>query len=151
MTASPRVDYVASARRHLKDAAILKAAGRQANAGQLFGFSVECALKATLVATGAAVDPDGNLLGKKQGGAWREHMPRLGQLVMAATVLPDGRSASLLNGHLHHLPTLATWHTDHRYFRTSAIPLATSLQGWEAAARNTDALLDDMKAQGLLP
>lgn len=150
MTTSPRVDYVASARRHLKDAAILKAAGRQANAGQLFGFSVECGLKAALVATKAQVDPDGNLLGKKQGGQWREHMPRLGQLVMAATVLPNGRSASMLNSRLHHLSALDDWHIDHRYFRAAAIPLASSLNGWELAALETDALLDDMKVQGLI-
>lgn len=150
MTTSPRVDYVASARRHLKDASILKAAGRQANAGQLFGFSVECGLKAALVATKAQVDPDGNLLGKKQGGQWREHMPKLGKLIMDATVLPDGRPASVLQSSLPHLSTLADWHTDHRYFRMSAIPLAALLADWELAALETDQLLDDMKVKGLI-
>lgn len=150
MTTPPRVDYVASARRHLKDAAILKTAGRQANAGQLFGFSVECALKAVLVNAGASVDSDGNLHGKQQNGQWREHMPKLGKLIMSATVLPDGRPAGVLQSSLPHLSTLADWHTDHRYFRISAIPLASLLDKWELAALETDALLDDMKLKGLI-
>jgi hypothetical protein len=143
----PKVDYVASARRHLKDAHVLQAAGRKANAGQLFGFSVECGLKATLVATGAPVDPDGNI---QHASGWRQHLPKLGTLITNISVLPDGRSASLIHGHLHTLSAFTDWHTDHRYFRTAAIPLASSLDGWEMAALETDALLDDMKVKGLL-
>jgi hypothetical protein len=143
----PKVDYIASARRHLKDAHILQAAGRKANAGQLFGFSVECGLKAVLVATGASVDADGNL---QRASGWREHLPKLGTLITKIHVLPDGRSASLIHGHLQHLSACTDWHTDHRYFRMSAIPLAPSLNGWELAALETDALLDDMKVQGLI-
>lgn len=37
------VDYVAAARRHLKDAHILMHANRQANAGQLLGFPLNVA------------------------------------------------------------------------------------------------------------
>ena len=147
MTTSPSVDYVASARRHIADAHVLQKAGRKANAGQLFGFSVECGLKAALVATGARVDADGNL---QRASGWREHLPKLGTLITKISVLPDGRSASLIHGHLCHLSACDNWKTDHRYYRMSAIPLASSLDGWELAALETDLLLDDMKVSGLI-
>lgn len=44
------VNYAAAARRHLSDGRILQGQGRHANAGQLFGFSVECGIKALLLA-----------------------------------------------------------------------------------------------------
>ena len=55
------VDYVESARRHRQDAQILMEADRQANAGQLLGFSVECGLKALLIACGVEPDPEGSV------------------------------------------------------------------------------------------
>ncbi len=146
-TPQPRVDYLASARRHIKDAHVLLHAGRKANAGQLFGFCVECGLKALLVRAGATVDADGNLL--KSTGL-REHMPKLGQLITTMTTLPDGRSAGMLHSHLAHLGMLRDWHTDHRYWRSPAIPLAASLDNWEMAALEVDSFLDDVISKGLL-
>lgn len=118
-----------------------------ANAGQLFGFSVECGLKALLVRTGAPADPDGNIL--KSSGL-RAHLPKLGQLVTGMTTLPDGRAASQLQSQLPHLNDMQDWHTDHRYWRSTALPLASSLSKWEMAALEMDALLDDAVGKGLL-
>ena len=141
MSATPKVDYMACARRHNKDAHILLHKGRKANAGQLFGFSVECGLKALLVRAGTAVDGDGNIL--KSSGL-REHLPQLGKRVTDMTTLPDGRAASFVLSHLPHLGTTHDWHTDHRYWRASAVPFASSLSNWEMAALEMDVLLDEV-------
>ncbi len=147
MIASPRVNYLSSARRHIKDAHILLHQGRKSNAGQLFGFSVECGLKALLVGSKVAVDSDGNIL---KGTGLREHLPKLGQLVNSLSTLPDGRAASILQSQLPHLNDMHDWHTDHRYWRASAVPTASSLEKWEMAALEMDALLDDATSNGLI-
>ena len=147
MSATLRVDYLASARRHVKDAHILLGKGRKSNAGQLFGFSVECGLKALLVGSGATVDADGNIL---KASGFREHLPKLGQLVNNMSTLPDGRTASILQSQLPHLHDMDDWRTDHRYWRESAVPSASSLANWKMAALEMDALLDDATSKGLL-
>lgn len=45
--------------RHWQDAELLGAAGRWANADQLYGFSAECGLKAVMVAHGMPVNAQG--------------------------------------------------------------------------------------------
>ena len=139
------VDYVAAARRHIRDAHQLQHAGRLANAGQLFGICVECGLKAPLVRGGAPVDADGDLV-----RPYKEHMPKLETLISGMTTLPDGRTASLLQSRLPNLGSLVNWKIDHRYWRESAIPLAASLQAWEWSALEMDALLDEATAGGVL-
>lgn len=140
-----KVDYVAAARRHLRDAQVLQHAGHLANAGQLFGICVECGLKSLLVRGGAAVDADGNL-----DWAYRKHMPHLDTLINGLTTLPDGRAASALQSRLPNLAALANWAIEHRYWREAAIPLATSLADWELSAREMDALLDEAAGGGVL-
>ena len=139
------VDYVAAARRHIRDAHLLQHAGRLANAGQLFGICVECGLKSLLVRGGARVDADGDLV-----WPYKEHMPKLETLISGMTTLPDGRTASLLQSRLPNLGSLVNWKLDHRYWRESAIPLAASLQAWEWSALEMDALLDEAAAGGVL-
>lgn len=140
-----KVDYVAAARRHIRDAHLLQHEGRLANAGQLFGICVECGLKSLLVRGGAAVDADGNL-----DWAYRKHMPQLNTLIAGLTMLPDGRSASLLQSRLPNLTSLANWAIDHRYWMESAISLSTHLGDWELAALEIDALLDEAAGGGVL-
>lgn len=139
------VDYVAAARRHIRDAHLLQHAGRMANAGQLFGICVECGLKSLLVRGGAPVDAHGNV-----DSAYRKHMPELGTLINGMTTLPDGRAASTLQSRLPNLTALANWKIDHRYWSESAIPLSASLQAWELAALEVDALLDEAAGGGVL-
>ena len=139
------VDYAAAARRHIRDAHLLQNAGRLANAGQLFGIGVECGLKSLLVLGGAPVDGSGNLT-----KPFREHMPLLGTLVTELITLPDGRAASTLQSRLPNLASLSNWKIDHRYWSESAIPLSGSLQAWEWAALEMDALLDEVTAGGVL-
>ena len=140
------VDYVAAARRHIRDAHILQHDGRLANAGQLFGICVECGLKSLLVRAGAPVDANGDLLDQ----AHRKHLPRLDTLINGMTWLPDGRAAGILQSRLPNLASLANWKIGHRYWRESAIPLAASLEAWEWSALQMDALLDEVAAGGVI-
>lgn len=139
------VDYVAAARRHIRDAHLLQHEGRLANAGQLFGICVECGLKSLLVLGGAPVNADGDLL-----PPYKTHMPKLDALIGSMTALPDGRAASVLQSRLPNLASLSQWKIDHRYWIEPAIPLSTMLQAWEWAALEMDALLDEAAAGGIL-
>lgn len=141
------VDYVASARRHLKDADILKQAGRSANAGQLLGFTVECGLKALLLACGVAPDPDG---GVPQGSPFRQHMPTLNnRLVSSGHLIPDGPRSAHYRAMVPNVVALSNWVVDHRYFRESALPLG-SLPQWEIAASEVNKMLDQAIVDGVM-
>lgn len=139
------VDYVVSARRHIRDAYLLQHHGHRANAGQLFGICVECGLKSLLVRGGAPVNANGDLL-----PPYKTHLPKLGTLISSLTTLPDGRAASVLQSRLPNLVSMAGWTIDHRYWSDSAIPLSTYLADWELAALEMDALLDEAAGGGVL-
>jgi hypothetical protein len=140
-----KVDYVAAARRHIGDAHLLQHHGHRANAGQLFGISVECGLKSLLVRGGASVDAEGNI-----SKPYREHLPKLDTLVNGLMTLPDGRSATVLQSRLPNLVSLAHWKIDHRYWSETKIPLSTHLGDWELAALEMDVLLDEVAGGGVL-
>jgi hypothetical protein len=140
-----KVDYVASARRHLKDADILMGSGRQANAGQLFGFTVECGLKALLIASGFAPDSEGGIT-----TPFRKHMPKLNnELVLSGHLIPDGPRAAHYLAMVRRVGDLNDWSTDHRYFKESALPLA-SLTKWGLAAREMNEILDQAVVDGVM-
>lgn len=135
MATSPkRVDYLASARRHSKDAQTLLSGGARPNAGQLFGLSVECGVKALLVRLGAAVTTDGTV---------QEHKRHIPSLITEITVLPDGRSIAELQAAAPSLTKITDWAIEHRYWRAKDIPL-DSLPHWQAAAKEMLAYLDDI-------
>lgn len=143
MSTAKRVDYEGCARRHFSDAGTLHHAGGHANAGQLYGFSVECGLKALLIQAGSPADADGTI-----AGGFKEHLPRLAQIITAMTTLPDGRSASVLLAAVPHLGKMHDWHVDHRYWKVAALP-RQSLPNWAAAAHEMVSHLDIVK-QGSL-
>lgn len=137
MTAThKRIDYLTSARRHCKDADTLMNTGGRPNAGQLYGLSVECGLKAVLVQRGRPTDADGNLAAEL-----RLHLPRLATEI---TTLLDGRAAGTLAAAVPHLTKLHDWKIEHRYWRSQEVPLASSLDHWQAAAREMLIHLDDL-------
>lgn len=141
------VDYVASARRHLKDAHILMHAGRTANAGQLLGFTIECGLKALLIACGIAPDPEG---GVSFDSGFRRHMPSLNsQLVSSGHLIPDGPRSAHYRAMVPNVGTLSDWSVDHRYFKESALPL-TSLPQWDLAALEMNEMLDQAMIDGVM-
>lgn len=145
--ASGKVDYVAAARRHLKDAHILMHANRQANAGQLLGFTIECGLKALLIACGIAPDHDGGI---PQGNSFRQHMPILSDRVISSGhLVPDGHRSSHYRAMLPNVVALSDWSVDHRYFRETALPL-TSVPKWELAALEMHEMLDQAIVDGVM-
>src|SRR5690348_5450527 len=73
------VDFPGSARRHLKDAELLEAANRLANAGHLYGYVAECGLKALLTWHGHPTDADGS---PRRNSGFRVHVD---DLVIATT------------------------------------------------------------------
>lgn len=144
---SRNVDYVAAARRHLKDAHILMHASQRANAGQLLGFAVECGLKALLVACGIVPDPDGGI---PRGNKFRQHMPILNiQLISSGHLVPDGPRSSHYRAMLPSVVELSDWSVDHRYFRETALPLA-SVPKWELAALEVNEMLDQAIVDGVM-
>lgn len=61
------VDFRHAANRHYRDGNLLMANGRQANAGQLYGFTAECGIKWLLVWKGYPSDPvTGELVERKE-------------------------------------------------------------------------------------
>lgn len=145
--APPTVDYLESARRHLADAHILQDRGRLANAGQLFGFSVECGLKALLLACGVMPDPKGGIPWKH---AFHTHMPKLNdQIVASGHLIPDGARANQYRAMLPSIGDMADWDVGHRYFKEADIPVA-SLPKWDMAALEVNEMLDKAVADGVL-
>lgn len=144
---SRNVDYVVAARRHLKDAHILMHANRQANAGQLLGFTIECGLKALLLACGIAPDLDGGI---PKGNLFRQHMPALSdRLISSGNLVPDGPRSSHYRAMLPNVVALSDWSVDHRYFRETALPL-TSIPKWELAALEMNEMLDQAIVDGVM-
>ena len=77
------VSYKESAKRHFADAIHLESVGGASlgNSSQLFGISVECALKAILIGLGIPTKSDGGVKDTKKFG----HLPTLGQEFVAFT------------------------------------------------------------------
>jgi hypothetical protein len=112
----------------------------------LFGFCVECGLKAVLVASGVPTDSDGGIPRKNK---FRQHMPTLSNNIAAFGVLiPDGALANRYFAQLPSLDKLSSWSVEHRYYRESAIPLA-DLPEWEQVAREVIQMLDQVEANGI--
>ncbi|MEY4415649.1 MAG: hypothetical protein RIQ53_2942 [Pseudomonadota bacterium] len=149
--ARPEVDYVASAQRHHRDAELLLSHGRTANASQLWGLTLECGLKAILLAAGLPKDGKGSL---KREDRFREHLPLLADRVdILGHLIPDGRLAHRYFGLLPGRTAFATWEVDQRYWHEdalAALPAAT-LPAWQAAAAEVAHMLDEALLDGVLP
>lgn len=65
----PKIDFIASSPRHLRDAHILFEAGRYDNSFYHAGYVVECALKAVAAWPGLPPEPYGHKLMKLSGEA----------------------------------------------------------------------------------
>jgi hypothetical protein len=152
------VDYIASARRHLKDARILLAEQRQANAGQLLGFSVECGLKALLLACGIVPDADGGIPAARQApdgkvykkSSYREHMPMLNsKIVSLGNLLPDGQRAIHYHAMLPSINCMTDWSVDQRYWKDEAVK-SHWVQNWQLAANEINLMLDHAIVDGVM-
>lgn len=149
------VAYEHAARRHLADAETLFSQGRMANAGQLYGFVAECGLKALLLACGVVPDVDGGIPGKhpakpEKQHPLRQHMPSLtGRIAAHGQLIPDGPQAANYMATMPNLGHFNDWSVDHRYWRETALPLA-SVINWRSAAQEVSTMLDQAKQDGVL-
>ena len=141
-----KVDYMQAARRHLRDAQLLKSENRLANAGQLFGFSVECGLSALLQNYGVPADKNGSIPYKHP---YREHMPKLNTVINTSGILnPGGSTMTKYYAMLPGISNLNNWRVEHRYYREAALPLQISLASWEIAAIEVKNMLDQLTLNG---
>lgn len=140
------VKYPEAARRHLRDGHILLEKACRANAGQLFGFSVECSLKALLVACGVPKEPDGSIQKRHR---LRQHEPVLSaRMVAEGNLVPDGRYTSYFSP-LDSLRLMGDWSVDHRYDSEASLPLG-SIANWERVALDALAMLEQARLDGVL-
>lgn len=133
------VDYTVSCRRHWQDANTLLKHNARPNAGQLFGLSVECGLKAVLIIRRSVeVAADGSICEDLQ-----THLPRIAQQALEMTTLADGRAGSGLRAAVPSLGKMHDWRVEHRYWHPSKVPL-DSLPDWQAAAHEMQNYLDNV-------
>lgn len=127
-----------AARRHLDDGLFLEQHSRLANAGQLYGFSAECALKFFLpfdMQTDAPRRP------------FKRHIHELSAMQEQIKLDLSGRIGAIYSNMLPDLSGFADWHTDHRYWTTTAIP--PLLANWQYAARQMVIMLDHATTDGI--
>lgn len=146
-TRTSPVNYEQAARRHHKDAQYLLGQGRQANAGQLLGFSAECGMKSMLVACGAPVAPAGDV---SRASGFREHLPKLIDLMDQIENLSDSRLAASFLSQIGDLDRLRDWDVNHRYWSDTAISF-TSIPDWQQAAHDILMAIDNATGSGVNP
>ena len=149
------VNYSEAARRHQSDSEVLRQHGSVANAGQLLGFSMECGLKALLIAIGVGKDTDGSV-SKAPGGqpGFRLHMPMLSQridsdIAISGVLIPDTVLAAHYLAMVPGRRSFASWSTDHRYWGDAVFPIA-ELSQWKVAVAEMIRMLDQAKLDGVL-
>ena len=120
------------------------------NAGQLYGFSAECGIKALMVALGYPTDPDGSPVKKPPGGSpyILMHVHKLVSIIGHIQSDIAGRSGAKYSAMFPNINNFANWSTDHRYWMDTAIP--SSLPAWKAAAKEVMGMLDAASLDGVL-
>lgn len=146
-TTTPAVNYEEAARRHHKDAQYLIGQGRQANAGQLLGFAAECGMKSMLVACGAPVASGGDVT---RDSGFREHLPKLIDLMDQIENLSDSRLAAAFLAQIGDLDRLRSWDVNHRYWSDAAVPIA-SIPDWQQATHDILMAIDKATGSGVNP
>jgi hypothetical protein len=142
------VDFRHAAGRHFKDAELLMANNRHANAGQLYGFAAECGIKFLLVWKGYPSDP---LTGDIQKGeTLRKHVNELvNNLHNQLRVELDGRGGARYLAMIPSIGHFSDWTIDQRYYTDSALP--DSATKWRGAAREIIQMLDQTTVEEAAP
>lgn len=142
-------DYPLAAKRHWYDAILLEDNRRTGNAGQLYGFSAECGVKALLVALGYPTDPDGSPAKPPAGTLKvREHIHQLVRIIGAINSEIAGRNGAKYTAMISNITKFSNWSTDHRYLADAAIP--NSLPVWKLAAEEVMRMLETASIDGVL-
>lgn len=140
-----RIDFHASAFRHLADANLLESASRFANSGHLYGLGAECGIKALLVSHGLPTDVDGS---PDKTTGFKVHVNVFAGAVANLRVFLSGRSGAHYVAMIPRIGAFADWEVSHRYFAEAAIP--QSLPHWKAAAHEVGRMLDQARIDGNL-
>lgn len=143
-------DFPSAAKRHWHDASLLELNGRMGNAGQLYGFSAECGIKALLIALGYPTDPEGSPVSNPPSGMpkVREHIHKLVGLIGGIQNYASGRSGAKYTALFPNITKFSNWSTEHRYWADTAIP--NSLPAWKAAAEEVMRMLEAASIDGVL-
>jgi hypothetical protein len=139
------VHFRHAASRHYNDGELLIKNGRQANAGQLYGFTAECGIKWLLVWKGYPTDPISGEIVEK-GKKFRAHIHELIKNIHLVHTFLDGRGALKYMAMIPGIGSFSDWKTDHRYYIDSALP--PSLLNWQKAAREIMQMLDEATLDG---
>ena len=139
------VDFGSASRRHWKDAVLLLANARPANADHLYGLSAECALKAVMVACGAPITASGDLV----SGAHKVHVDKLWAEYHAVLHGRAGQRYLAPLGGSKENP-FSEWGVEQRYFRESALPGGAVRVRHEKASRACQAVLDRAITDGFV-
>jgi len=139
------VDFRHAAIRHFRDGELLITNGRNANAGQLYGFTAECGIKWLLIRNGYPSDPEtGELVEKKK--IFRSHIHELVQHINALNTFLEGRGATEYLAMIPNIGSFSDWKTDHRYYIDSALP--TSMTNWRQAAHEIMQMIEESRLNG---
>ena len=144
------VDFPLAAKRHWRDAILLEANGRMGNAGQLYGFSAECGVKALLVALGYPTEPDGSPANEPPAGTPKVRL-HINQLVSKMGDIRgeiERRDGAKYTAMIPNITKFSNWSTEHRYWVDTAIP--NSLPAWKLAAEEVMRMLDEVFLDGVL-
>ncbi len=137
------VDFGMAARRHYADAEYLQADFRTANAGQLYGFAVECSLKWLLMRLNYDKISDIHIPSNI-----KLHVDKLAMLIAQQSVTFTGPNAARYSALA--APVVANiqgWMTDHRYCDAAVLPVAFAR--WQEAAKGAMSLMDAATVDGV--
>lgn len=136
------VDFHHSSIRHFRDAEFLYNGARIPNAGQLYGISAECGLKALLVSFGLQTDTNGDLL---KGDKYTKHIEGICNNVAFFS------TDRAFQSYISLMPSLGgfrDWTVNHRYYSDVSIPASTSQ--WRKAATEVRTMIQTAFINGIL-
>jgi hypothetical protein len=140
------VNFRQAAGRHYNDAELLMVNGRQANAGQLYGFAAECGVKSLLLWKGYPSDPLTGDIRKTKKERLRAHVHELVSNMHTLHAFLDGRGGAKYLAMIPSIGHFSDWKIDHRYYTDSALP--ASVTRWRIAAREIMQMLDQTAVDG---
>lgn len=144
------VDFQLSAKRHWQDAVLLESNARTENAGQLYGFSAECGIKALLVGLKYPIDEYGSPVRRPPVGTpqVRKHVHQLVAVIGDIQNYVQGRNGAKYIAMIPSIGSFSNWNIEHRYWADAAIP--NSLPAWKAATKEVMGMLDAATLDGVL-
>ena len=134
-------DFRDASERHFADGVLLEAQGSLANADHLFGFSVECSLKAVMLGIGHP---------KAVGGDWPDgHRDHVNALWSGFQSFANGLLDAKYAAHVPPTNPFSSWHANQRYWVRHHFTAAT-VAPHKSAANGCQQLLRELILDGVL-